>query len=145
MTEGKAKRAEKYGFIWTMADKLFKTRLKQFVGICGKSGRIAKVASERDALTLLVVQDVYVSGDTCEEGKRCLDFQCSLNETTWASFAASINKKRIGKPPAYWGKTVFANEDSTAHDFSGLFGGDPGKGGILLGRKSGKGRLAEGS
>ena len=126
---------KRYGFIWAAANTLFHTKKRMWLGICGNSGRIAKVTAIRDLLTPLVVQDTLVSGGKCEEGKRCLDFQCSLNLTTWDSWAASIGKKTIGEKPEYWGKILFPKQDGTAHDFSNLWNGkDRGeKGGLIIG------------
>jgi hypothetical protein len=69
-----------------------------WVGFCGKTKHIFTVAT--DDLHPLIVNDLIVHDDDCEEGKRCCYFKCPLNRTSPQAFLkdAGFAKRSGGKP-----------------------------------------------
>lgn len=103
-----------YPIHWIKAELLFKTRRKTMLGICGYSKRVFAIASPRDVLRILVAQDLYIGEgqngkQTCEEGARCLDFDCPLNKTNWRTYKAAFHLR--GKGPEKFGQTMPINKD----------------------------------
>jgi hypothetical protein len=112
-----------YPVVWAHASDLLKTRKKDFVAVCGYSGRICKV--EKSMLPVLIIQDLFASPDQgrCEEGRRCFDFDCPLNKTTWESLQAEGVLSKRSKKPKGWTPTTIAynrSPDGGLHDFSGF-------------------------
>ena len=67
------------------------------VAICSKTGRICKMISTSDiwgCLMQVLETDFYLTEDWCEEGKRCLDIQCPLNNTKGSAIRAMLGLTR---------------------------------------------------
>ena len=104
--------------VWVEAKIIFMIKDKEYdktmLGICGYSGRVFKVAST-ESLTTLIVHDIFINDHTqeggCEEGKRCLDFNCPKNRTTWESFRKA-HSIRSRKPPVAFGQPIWFNIDN---------------------------------
>lgn len=127
-----------YPVVWAKLSTLLNTREKRTVAICGYSGRIFKIATS--PLLVLVVNDLYASPKIgrCEEERRCLDFDCPLNKTTWKSLLQEGEFPKGTRRPKAWankGKlpTISYNlqPDGTLHDFSDLVVGRE-RGGYLM-------------
>jgi len=126
---------EWYPIIWAEASALFETRKKIMLGICGYSNRVCKVASPKDALTIFVVNNLYISNDQCEEGLRCLDFDCTFNKTTRESFAHAYGYKP--KSLGTFGRLNFNMEpDGSLRSFKDVVG-DSQTGTIILSKSRG--------
>ena len=127
-----------YPIIWAEAKLILKTRRKYFVGICGYSKRVFKIATAKgqDVLTILVVNNLYLDEERriCEEGSRCLDFDCPFNKTTKESFAHSIGIKKLpAKLSNHWGERISQNttQNGSLGSYVDLFSEHP-SGGILM-------------
>jgi len=60
------------------------------VGICKYSGKIAMFSIRRQSdvpLHIIMVHDVVVEGDRCEEAKRCIALSCPLNKASLRYFS----------------------------------------------------------
>jgi hypothetical protein len=129
---------QSYPIIWGEADALFEgitVKLKRvMLGICGYSKRVWKVLPPGDKLSLLIINDILVNKDWCEEGRHCLDFNCSLNKATPESLALAMGLKRLpAKFEEKFGKPINFNIDREGNliDFKELFERNP-QGGWLL-------------
>lgn len=74
-------------WLWNAVDVGGKVRFS--LGICQETGKIALVSPNIGGLTSLtpmIVRDLYLNGDGCEEEVRCLNFECPRNRTTYASY-----------------------------------------------------------
>jgi len=89
---------EREFFVWFMWNDFItpKKRKPPMVGLCTRTGRIAKLGGMLEAL---VIVDAYITDGCCEEAQRCLDLQCDLNKTTWASLCQGMGLRRIPKKP----------------------------------------------
>lgn len=85
------RRSENYPIMWVKA-KFAHGKRPFFVAYCGKTRHAIKIST--NVLTVLIVQDFYVTGKECEEGKRCLNFDCPLNKATDASLHEAWGMKR---------------------------------------------------
>lgn len=113
--------------IWAEARVLFSFEGKNtpnertMLGICGYSGRIFKVASPENYITVSVVHDIFINDRTqdggCEEGTRCLDFNCPKNRTTWESFRKA-HSIRTRKSPLGFGKPIWFNTNPNGELYS---------------------------
>ncbi len=74
-----------------------KKRKPPMVGLCTRTGRIAKVGSLLEALIIL---DTLIINGSCEEGERCWDLRCDLNKTTWESLCRAAGLRRMPRKPA---------------------------------------------
>ena len=134
MTKHKA-----YPIVWAAGRVLFSDlrgiAKKDWFGICGYSKRVFKIAPLRDVLTIMVVQNLYVGEHDCEEGSRCLDFDCPLNITTRESYAKSMNISPK-KLPENFRATISYNRgpEGTLHSFGEFIEGQP-AGTILIASK----------
>lgn len=131
--------------IWAEAWVLFsfegnKSPDRTMLGICGYSGRIFKVTSPENVITVSVVHDIFINDRTkdggCEEGTRCLDFSCPKNRTTWETFRNAHNIKSK-KAPLGFGKPIWfnVNSDGELLSFRAYFEKYPN--GILLAKELG--------
>lgn len=138
MTTKQEVKATYYPVIWVQGKWLFEgegtRRLgRDWLGLCGYSKRIFIISPNNDILTRLVVTNVLV-GSTCEEEKRCLDFDCPYNHTIKDDFAKAFNLTP-SKLPKDFGVTMSVNKnpDGGLHSFGEYFERyGNGKGGILL-------------
>lgn len=73
----------KYPITW-IDGSLFKPKVKFWVGVCHYEKKPAFIT--RDGLEIAMVQDLYVEGNNCEENRRCLNFDCKYNKTTFDTF-----------------------------------------------------------
>lgn len=80
-----------YPIMWVKA-KFAHGKRPFFVAYCGKTRHAIKIST--DVLTVLIVRDFYVTGNECEEGKRCFNFDCPLNKATDASLREAWGIKR---------------------------------------------------
>lgn len=115
-----------YRFVWVAAKDVMeipkKKRLlyKATVAICEHSGRVAKLAGS--ILDVLIISDMYHTDGACEEASRCLDFDCPLNKTTWASWkAAGMTAPRARKFERFGERLSFNNGPDGLNDFSFVF------------------------
>jgi len=116
-----------YRMCWLIGHQLFeqapkKPKNAQFA-ICEFSGRICKITDEKDILPMLIIRDVFVTNDDCEEKFRCLDFDCPLNKTTRETYAQQHNIK-LSKIPKDFGKRLAINGDvetGKLHSFKEIF------------------------
>lgn len=114
------------------------TRKRTMLGVCGESHRICKIATTM--MTPIVVTDLYIQRGVCEEGRRCLDFDCPMNTTTRESYAQAMHprqwKRFMKRLPATFGQTISLNRkpDGSLHDFSELFAKLP-DGGVIMSRQ----------
>lgn len=108
--------AEPIPFHWIDRRLLMNTRKQGFLGLCSRTGRIAKVAppGPMGALQVAGLNDFYVSDDQCEEGQRCLDIQCDLNRTTEASYRHALGLGKGRFPDDFLKKPMPLNEDAEA-------------------------------
>jgi hypothetical protein len=83
----------KFPFIWVLT-KMKGKRKNIWLGFCGKTYHVSKIAA--DMLSPLVIQDLYINGE-CEEGGRCLYFQCPHNFTTEHSLREAYKSKTTFK------------------------------------------------
>jgi hypothetical protein len=116
---------KRYPVLWAEVSALLKTRERRYVAIYGYSGRICKVESHRNILPVMIITDLYASPEhgRCEEERRCLDFDCPLNKTTWESLQAEGEISKRKKKPHGWKPTTIAYNrapDGGLHDFSGF-------------------------
>ena len=83
-----------YPVRWAPAKDLFvdlpKYLKKTYLGVCGKTNRVFKIAYEKRFWEMLIVTDLYASDEKCEEGRRCLNTHCGLNKTSGATMLESI-------------------------------------------------------
>lgn len=84
-----------------------KKRKPIMVGVCSRTGRIAKIGGLLEAL---VIQDTYIVGGQCEEAERCWDLRCDLNRTTWESLCRAVGMRRIPRQPEYFAPGKWLNE-----------------------------------
>jgi hypothetical protein len=82
-------------FHWIEARLLVKGG-KGFLGVCGKSRRVAKVGGTLEAV---VIRDLFITEGGCEEEARCLDVECPLNKTTPDSLRKSMGLSKRCKLP----------------------------------------------
>lgn len=78
------------------------TTLSLSFGICGVTKRVAFVALDggQSALLPFVVHDLYLEGeDGCEEGGRCLNFECPRNKTCYTSYIRANKSWALGAFP----------------------------------------------
>ena len=124
--------------LWAQESALFKQRRRKheiFCGICGESGRIFKLAG--DNITILIVRDIIIDTSGCEEGKRCLDFDCPLNKTTFESLCKGLGftLKKMNKIKErvvnHQTMDMNKNPDGGLNDFSDFIKAHP-HGGFLL-------------
>ena len=73
-----------------------KKRKPPMVGLCTRTGRIAKIGGMLEAM---VIVDTYITDGHCEEAKRCWDLRCDLNQTTWDSLCRGLGLRRIPRKP----------------------------------------------
>jgi hypothetical protein len=83
------------------------------------------IESHRNILPVLIINNVYVSPEhgRCEEERRCFDFDCPLNKTTWESLQAEgVLSRRSKKPQGWRPATIEYNRKPGGglHDFSRL-------------------------
>lgn len=116
-----------YRFLWAEERVLFKSKHKDFLGICGYSRRVAKLCPAKNIMVLLIVRDTYVDEERkqCEEEKRCLDFDCPLNKTTKETYAKAYRIPIRKLPPDFGKKPLAFNTHScedilTAHPNGGI-------------------------
>ena len=140
MAEGNIDYPQHYPVLWTQADTIFEGLKGQkkttMLSICGNSKRVWKITSPKDTLSMIVITDVMASKDWCEEGTRCLDFNCALNKTTPESLSKALGIKRLpAKFRERFGKPIDFNlgRDGNLQDFKELFARHP-NGGWLLKR-----------
>jgi hypothetical protein len=117
--------SRRVGFTWVDHNVLFlpKKRKPMYYAICEHSKRIAKATM--NMLTILVVNDTYINETKgqCEEGQRCLDFDCPLNHGTLATYAHGTGVRRITKQIREIGRKRAAfnqTQDGELADYTGL-------------------------
>ncbi len=99
---------QSYGILWARAKAVLHIKGKgkkglEWLGICGFSKRVCKVAPPNDMMTVLVVNNLYVTNGVCEEGTRCVDKDCPLNKTTWESFCKGNGLPEKTPAPEHFG------------------------------------------
>ncbi len=73
-----------YGVVWFYDKWTVRNKTHTFpVGICKAAERVAFIGTD---LYPLVVHNLEVSGQVCEEGGRCLNLKCILNKTNWRTY-----------------------------------------------------------
>lgn len=88
-------RQGRYKITWlSNAVKAENNRPSVALGICEYSKKIAFMCPSDDALTLLLLHDLYIINGECEEGRRCLCRSCPHNKTTASSLGASSKRLR---------------------------------------------------
>ena len=116
---------KKYDFRWYKAGEICEIPKRQrnlynmLVAVCGYSKRVAKLGSVLEAI---IIRDMYHTDGTCEESARCVDFDCSLNSTTWESAKANgMVSKRAKQWEGFGTRIRLNNGPDGINDFSHLF------------------------
>jgi hypothetical protein len=139
-------RTEKIPVLWISA-KILGLPGRKFMGVCGKTKRIFKVAD--NVMAILIINDIFndryptfaevKAGKiieegpfSCEEKERCLNIKCSLNHSTAKSLR--INKKAFEDLPIedHWPGLGDCLEDYCSKN--------PG-GGVLIEKPSNRGEI----
>ena len=104
---------KRFPFTWVKLSHVSTAKNRVWVAICHSTGRIAKLTYPKGQglLEIMIVNDTYVTNGRCEEGLRCLDKQCPLNNTTRESFAKSIGVKPTRLPEDFPAGTAFRDLD----------------------------------
>lgn len=108
-----------YPVTWVLA-KLKRTKF--WLGFCGKTRHAALIATT--ALEPMVVQDIIVEPDQCEEGSRCVYFACPLNRAD----RHRVFGKKTKQP---------ANPSIGESTFDEFFGDREVEGGVMTTQKGG--------
>ena len=105
---------------WVEAQTLFKLKGKEkklILGLCSHTKRVFSLAT--NWLKPMVITNIYITDNVCEEGSRCLDGNCEFNTTTWESLskALGLGNKKPKNFDIKKGKWHFDKNDNF-HDFS---------------------------
>ena len=68
---------------------------KVYLGICGYAKKPFRIT--KSWIIISVVQDLYIANEQCEEGRRCLNFQCKYNNSTLKSIERIMGAKILKK------------------------------------------------
>ncbi len=124
--------------IWAEESAIFERKRRRknepLIGICGESKRVFTVGGTLEAL---IIQNILITDEGCEEAERCIDFDCPFNKTTFESFcrAKGFSPRSMKKMEPNFRKreTTDMNRcpDGGLNDFSDFFRGNE-RGGWLL-------------
>lgn len=110
------------------------------LAICGKTHRIMRTNTSH--LDVLVVNDFYVrdNDSSCEEGQRCVNTQCPLNETTVKTLMAAYGLK---KRPAWMTEIKPVEVDADVEEYLDKLCQDNPTKSVVVMSTNGKGVLAK--
>lgn len=98
-------------FTWIAARVICPGKFKNYsFCVCGHSKRFIRIA--RNFLMPLIIRDAFIEDGKCEEGERCLDFDCEYNHTTLKSYAFNEKitvKQVLEMMPAFGKETLGMN------------------------------------
>lgn len=119
-------------FTWVAA-RVMTGKFKDYKGysfcVCGHSKRFIRIA--RNFLMPRIIRDAFIEEGKCEEGERCLDFDCEYNHTTLKSYAFNEKitvKQVLEMMPAFGKETLGMNleEDGKLKNLADLIEGHEG-------------------
>ena len=82
----------KYDVTWYVDAYRISKRRMGSIGVCGYSKKMIRFAYGIDGFPdWMFLVDVFVGKQTCEEERRCLSLECSLNKTSAESLFKSLH------------------------------------------------------